>query len=108
MVLPWFGGASHDCRVQSEEGLSIVALRCSQQCPNGFPAVTNAYARILRRSGEEAAAGVVVDVGANIGWFALLCAAQGRRVVAVEPMEYNYELLLASASAREFSVHTER
>jgi len=39
---------------------------------------------------------VVVDVGANIGWFTLLSAANGAKVFAFEPMNYNFELLNAS------------
>jgi hypothetical protein len=39
---------------------------------------------------------VVVDVGANIGWFTLLSAANGAQVFAFEPMNYNFELLKAS------------
>eukprot|EP00937_MAST-01D_sp_MAST-1D-sp2_P002239 g2239.t1 len=42
---------------------------------------------------------IFVDVGANIGWFALLAAAHGYDTVAVEPMERNVELLRASAAA---------
>ena len=40
---------------------------------------------------------VFVDVGANLGWFSLLAAAQGHDVLAIEPMEFNAELLRASA-----------
>ena len=48
-----------------------------------------------------------VDVGANIGWFSLLAAAQGHEVLALEPMEFNLELLRASAAALEATVaHT--
>eukprot|EP00936_MAST-01D_sp_MAST-1D-sp1_P001686 g1686.t1 len=47
---------------------------------------------------------VFVDVGANIGWFSLLAAAHGHEVLALEPMEFNLELLRASAAALEAEV----
>lgn len=39
---------------------------------------------------------ILVDVGANIGWYAVASAAQGFEVVAVEPAKYNTELLMAT------------
>lgn len=40
-----------------------------------------------------------LDIGANIGSYSLAVAAAGFRAVAVEPMQYNVELLMASAAA---------
>lgn len=37
-----------------------------------------------------------LDIGANLGWFSLVVANMGHRVISVEPMKYNVELLLAS------------
>ena len=39
---------------------------------------------------------VVMDVGANIGWFTLLLAAAGHQVIAFEPMVENEQLLRRS------------
>ena len=49
--------------------------------------------------------GLFVDVGANIGWFTLLIAAMGRKVIAIEPMRYNLELLEASVTESELAEH---
>ena len=55
-------------------------------------------ARFAKLLGARAP-GLVVDVGANIGWYALLAAHLGHGVVAFEPAAYNAELLRASAWA---------
>ena len=47
--------------------------------------------------------GIVVDVGANIGYFSMMALAMGRHVVAFEPMERNVERLLASTERNGFS-----
>jgi FkbM family methyltransferase len=43
--------------------------------------------------GDPPASGTVVDIGANIGAFAMLAAARGSRVVAFEPMPENFARL---------------
>jgi len=37
-----------------------------------------------------------LDLGAHLGWFTLAVAAQGHAVIAVEPMQRNYEKMLRS------------
>lgn len=37
-----------------------------------------------------------LDIGANLGWFSLVAINMGHTAIAVEPMRYNIELLLAS------------
>ncbi len=37
-----------------------------------------------------------LDIGANLGWFSLLAANLGHRVISVEPMMYNVEIFRAS------------
>jgi hypothetical protein len=58
---------------------------------------------ILQRLGDPSdsltnpdGARTVLDIGAHVGWFTLLVASAGHRVVAVEPMGYNLEVLRAS------------
>ena len=58
-------------------------------------------ARFTKLLGARARS-LVVDVGANIGWYSLLAANLGHRVIAFEPAEYNAELLRASAWANGF------
>ena len=48
---------------------------------------------------ETAKKGVLVDVGANIGWFTLVALHLGHTVVAFEPFERNAELICASVQA---------
>ena len=45
---------------------------------------------------------VVVDVGANIGWYSLLAAKRAKEVYAFEPEPRSYGLLLKSISANKF------
>eukprot|EP00941_MAST-03F_sp_MAST-3F-sp1_P002634 g2634.t1 len=72
---------------------------------NGYydPVKTSRISQLLeqarRTTGESA---LFVDVGANLGWFTLLAASQGHRVIAIEPMKYNLELLYASVALNEF------
>jgi FkbM family methyltransferase len=47
-------------------------------------------------------AGVILDLGAHLGTFALAAAATGRRVIAVEASPRNAELLCESARANGF------
>ena len=44
----------------------------------------------------------VLDLGANIGYFAVLAAALGHRTIAIEPMPHNFQLLKASAELNGF------
>ena len=50
------------------------------------------------------AGGTFVDVGANIGYYSLLAASRGCRVIAFEPNPYCYGLLLASAKVNGFEI----
>jgi len=56
------------------------------------PYVWDLFARVLKPGGG----GLVVDVGANLGYFSLMAAALGYQVVAFEPMERNVVRFLAS------------
>lgn len=55
--------------------------------------------RLLRRITENA---FFVDIGANIGWYSLLCAKRAKRIVAVEPESRNFEYLLRSIEKNGF------
>eukprot|EP01006_Ploeotia_vitrea_P009465 TRINITY_DN22148_c0_g1_i1.p1 TRINITY_DN22148_c0_g1~~TRINITY_DN22148_c0_g1_i1.p1 ORF type:complete len:483 (-),score=77.00 TRINITY_DN22148_c0_g1_i1:703-1941(-) len=35
----------------------------------------------------------IVDIGANIGWFTLVTASMGHKVISFEPMESNYKII---------------
>ncbi len=48
------------------------------------------------------AGGVFVDIGANIGYYALDVAARGTRVIAIEPNPIVYERLQFNIEANEF------
>jgi len=56
---------------------------------------------VVGAQGSRAQPRVFVDVGANLGWFSLLAAAQGHDVIAIEPMEFNAELLRASVALNQ-------
>jgi len=60
------------------------------------PYVWDLFVRILRPRG-----GLVVDVGANLGYFSLMAAAMGCQVVAFEPMERNLARFLASIARND-------
>ena len=53
-------------------------------------------ATLASRPGER-----FLDIGANIGSYTLAVVAAGFRAVAVEPMQYNVELLMASVAATD-------
>ena len=57
------------------------------------PYVWDLFLRVLHNAPADAA---VVDVGANIGYFSLMAASLGRRVIAFEPMQRNVNRFLAS------------
>lgn len=57
--------------------------------------------RILRELHTRGQNVTFVDIGANIGWFALNVAAAGYRVIAVEPFEKNLQLLNWSTWAND-------
>ena len=50
------------------------------------PYVWNLFVRILADAGPD---NLVVDVGANLGYFSLMAASMGQRVVSFEPMNRN-------------------
>jgi FkbM family methyltransferase len=64
------------------------------------PRVTHVFRRLLRE------AHVVVDVGANIGWYSLLAARSGASVYAFEPEPVNFGYLQRSIEVNGFkNVH---
>jgi len=64
------------------------------------PRVTQVFRRLLRE------ANVVVDVGANIGWYSLLAARSGASVYAFEPEPVNFGYLQRSIEENGFkNVH---
>ena len=66
----------------------------------GFePSLVGAIGRAMARRPTER----FLDIGANIGTFALQVAAAGYETVAIEPMEYNTELLAASRALNGLS-----
>ena len=51
---------------------------------------------LLRKLGPASNGRVFLDIGANIGWFTLAAAAAGHRVIAVDALRTNIELLMRS------------
>ena len=65
------------------------------------PRYTEYWRRLIARC--CAGDGLVVDVGANLGWFSLLSASMGCRVLAFEPVPALGALLAASAEKNNLS-----
>ena len=51
---------------------------------------------LMRQLGPPSNGRVFLDVGANIGWFSLNAAAAGHRVIAIDALRTNVELLMRS------------
>jgi FkbM family methyltransferase len=68
------------------------------------PAIRAGYEpEVTRALLEHMAAGAVVDIGANCGYFSLLAASRGARVYAFEPLQTNLRLLHASVALNRFA-----
>jgi FkbM family methyltransferase len=57
------------------------------------PTITSAFVQILEEACKKDPNAVVVDVGANIGYFSLLSASMGCKVHAWEPLPENLKLV---------------
>ena len=68
------------------------------------PYIWDLFVRILQEapSGALSRAGLVVDVGANIGYFTMMAAALGYDVVSFEPMAHNLRKLRSSVRRNGF------
>ena len=77
----------HICVYPRQQDIYISAALTSQGVWE--PHITKLYQLALRRFPQA----VVIDVGANIGYYSLLAAAMGHRVVAVEPSGENVRRL---------------
>jgi FkbM family methyltransferase len=62
----------------------------------GDPRMTSLFKRLLKNSS------LVVDVGANIGWYTFLAANEGCNIVAFEPEPYNFSMLNKSKDKNAF------
>ena len=58
---------------------------------------------LFRRTLLHAPQGLVLDVGANLGYFTLVAAAMGHRVIAFEPMNFNLRRLASSLRRNDFA-----
>lgn len=81
----------HICVYPNEEDIYISAALTSQGVWE--PYITRVLQLALTRFPEA----VVIDVGANIGYYTLLTAAMGHQVVAVEPSQDNVRRLRRGA-----------
>jgi 2-polyprenyl-3-methyl-5-hydroxy-6-metoxy-1,4-benzoquinol methylase len=54
---------------------------------------------LLEHLGPPSSGRVFLDIGSNIGWFSLTAAAAGHRVIAIDALRTNVELLMRSISA---------
>ena len=61
--------------------------------------IWNLFVNILAKAGPG---NIVVDVGANIGYFSLLAASMGQRVISFEPMNRNAAKFQASIDRNDF------
>ena len=59
---------------------------------------------VLLRGHPPEGGGLFVDVGANLGYFSLMAAAMGCRVIAFEPMERNVARFLASIARNRAAI----
>ena len=59
---------------------------------------THIYLQLLHKTPSV----TVLDLGANLGYFAILAAAMGHHVIALEPMPHNFRLLEASTALNQF------
>ena len=66
-----------------------------------MPQQTKFISMLLNDSPSKPA--VFLDIGANIGWFTVIMSVLGHRVIAIEPMESNVELMRASLQASQIS-----
>jgi len=64
------------------------------------PYIWNLFVNILTKTGPNT--DLIVDVGANLGYFTLLAASMGRNVIAFEPMGRNMAKLQASVVRNGF------
>ena len=63
------------------------------------PYIWDLFVRVLHDAPSHS---LVVDVGANIGYFTMMAAAMGHDVVAFEPMPHNLGRLRSSVRANGF------
>jgi FkbM family methyltransferase len=88
--------------IASLEGFQIYVARNDRFITPGIragcyePGVTRAFL-------EHLDDGVVLDIGANCGYFSLLAASRGRTVYAFEPLQSNLRLLHAGVIQNNFS-----
>ena len=66
-----------------------------------MPQQTKFISLLLKNSPTKPA--VFLDIGANIGWFTLVMSVLGHKVIAIEPMTNNVELMRASLQASQAS-----
>ena len=90
LKMPW----PHDLEMFVHDPRECMHIsRSLVQNGNWEPTLVRPILRAMEGRPDEA----FLDIGANIGVFALSVAAAGFRTVAIEPMQYNIELLAASA-----------
>ncbi len=66
-----------------------------------MPHQTKLISLLLADSSSKPA--VFLDIGANIGWFTIVMAVLGHKVIAIEPMSNNVELMQSSLQASQVS-----
>lgn len=62
------------------------------------PYIWDVFVRVLETGSEH----IVVDIGANLGYFSLMAASMGARVIAFEPMNRNMGKLASSVARNGF------
>ena len=63
------------------------------------PSETNFFKQIIPTISE----GLIIDIGANIGWFTLLFSQFSREVIAIEPRPNNFEYLKKNRDSNNLS-----
>ncbi|GMH37959.1 hypothetical protein BSKO_05843 [Bryopsis sp. KO-2023] len=77
-----------------------IAARKTWELPTSnmfLAAMENEYKALLEKNSTAQKSDITfLDIGANIGWYSILMAAYGYRVIAIEPMTKNLHALRAS------------
>lgn len=107
VVDAWFPGVGHAYRQLRDQRAAVAPFA---DTPFGFKLAGNRSMAVGGFEREEidvflkylARASACIDIGANIGLYTCLAAAKGKKVVAVEPLNLNLEILYRNLVGNSF------